>query len=129
MKRVNSLKAAVLAGLMAAALFGVPAQATHENVYINGQLVHPAVVVQIQRAIGMPLPGGVYYWDGRVLYDAWGNAVPLSLGGSGPTGYPGGSVGEVSPGGSSWGNSNTGIGGVYDNSGGCEGGSCVNIID
>jgi len=130
MKYGYVLKAALIAGVITAviALVGVPAHSTHQQVFINGQLVHPAVVGQIQQAIGIPLPGGTYFWDGQYLYDAAGNSVPLSYGG-GPTRYPGGSVGEVSPGGSSWGNSNTGISGTYDSSGGCEGGSCVNIID
>ena len=129
MKYGYVLKAALIAGVVTAvaALIGVPAHGGHQRVFINGQPVHPTVVAQIQQAIGMPLPGGAYVWDGQYLYDAAGNAVPLSYGG--PTRYPGGSVGQVSPGGSSWGNQNTGIGGVYDNSGGCEGGSCVNIID
>ena len=111
------------------ALGGLPARSGHQQVYINNQLMAPAVVAQIQQAIGRPLPGGAYYWDGQYLYDSYGNGVPLSLGGRGPTQYPGGATGEVHPGGSSWGNSNTGIGGVYDSTGGCEGGSCVNILD
>ena len=124
-------KAGLAAGIFIAAvgLGGLAARSGHQQVYINNQPVAPAVVAQIQQAIGRPLPGGAYFWDGQYLYDSYGNAVPLSLGGGGPTRYPGGAVGEAYPGGSSWGNSNTGIGGVYDSTGGCEGGSCVNILD
>ncbi len=126
------LKTGLIAGMFTAAvsLVSVPAQSQHQQVFINGQPMHPAVVAQIQQAIGMVLPGGAYSWNGQYLYDAYGNAVPLSLGGTGPTQYPGGTIGEVySDGSSSWGNPNTGIGGVYDSSGGCEAGSCVNILD
>jgi hypothetical protein len=126
------LKAGLIAGMFTAAvsLASVPAQSQYQQVFINGQPMHPAVVAQIQQAIGIILPSGEYFWDGQYLYDGYGNAVPLSLGGTGPTQYPGGTSGEVYPDGSgSWANQNTGIGGVYDPSGGCEAGSCVNILD
>ncbi len=132
MKLWEILKTGLFAGIFTAAvsLGSVPARSGHQGVYINYQLMNPAVVAQIQQAIGMQLPSGAYTWDGRYLYDSYGNAVPFSLGGTASTRYPGGATGEVyRDGSSSWGNSNTGIGGVYDPSGGCEGGSCVNILD
>jgi len=128
----HTCRTALIAGVFAdaASLASVPAQSGHQRVFINGQLVHRAVVAQIQQAIGMALPSGAYLWDGQYLYDGYGNAVPLAGRGAGPTRYPGGAVGEVYPGGASaWGNPNTGIGGVYDPSGGCEAGSCVNILN
>lgn len=132
MRLTTILKTGLIAGTLAAALSlgSLPARSGHQGVYINNQLTNPAVVAQIQQAIGMHLPSGAYTWDGQYLYDSYGNAVPLSLGGRAPTRYPGGATGEVyRDGSSSWGNTNTGIGGVYDPSGGCEGGSCVNILD
>ncbi len=114
------LKTGLIAGIFTAAisLASVPAQSGHQQIFINGQPIHPSVVAQIQHTTGVILQGGAYYWDGQYLYDSYGNVVPLSIGGTGSPQYPynrGGGSGQYPI--------------VIDPSGGCEAGSCVNILD
>ncbi len=116
----------IVAALIATlSLASVPAQGGHQQVFINGQPVHPTVVMQIQQATGVSLHGGAYAWDGQYLYDGYGNSVPLSLGGGG--------YGQQSANPGGWGGGGGGGGRhtdtVIDPGGGCEGGSCVNILD
>ena len=115
------LKTGLIACMFAAtlSLASVPAQSGHQQVYINGQLVQPALVAEIEQAIGVALPSGAYGWDGQYLYDGYGNSVPLYIRGPGPSQY------SYNPGGG--GGQHTDI--IIDPSGGCEAGSCVNIID
>jgi hypothetical protein len=102
------------------------------NATVNGR---PMTQQECQTAIhvyGRVVPGD-YYADGQ---GNWANANdPLHRGNTyldaqwAGGGVSGGSRGGDSYGGSWGGGSYTSPSGVYDASGGCEGGSCVNIID
>ena len=120
MKARSHIKRGVmLSAFLAAALIlgsGV-ASATHSSrmIFVNGVLLNPYQTMEADRSTGFRLPNGAYWYDDRT--GLWGVV-------GGPA------VGRVNTGANSrprrW-------GGLYpiviDPSGGCEGGSCVNILD
>ena len=113
----------VTALLVAAALAcaAIPASANHtggRTIFVNGQLLNPYQVAQADQNAGYRVPDGFYWLDHASGY--WGLVGGPALGRIAPSGGGGGSSGA---GGS--GHYNT----VIDTTGGCEGGSCVNIID
>ena len=98
------------------------------NATLNGRpmtLEECALAIQVY---GTVIPGD-YLVDG---YGNWINITnPMQRGNTynDAQGGSGGSWGSGEPYGGSWGGGSTGSpSGVYDGSGGCEGGGCVNII-
>ena len=107
--------AAFAAALICSGLTGGSAQADHDTrfVIVNGARLSPAQVLSAERAIGYRLPSGYYWYNEASGY--WG-----VIGGP-----PLGRITATNP--------RRGGGGQYpiliDPSGGCEAGSCVNILD
>ncbi len=111
-------RGAMLGAFLSAALIlgsGV-ASSTHSRVIlVNGVLLNPYQTVEADRNVGFRLPNGAYWLDYRT--GLWGAVGGPAVGrintrqNSRPVG--GGSLYPI----------------VIDPSGGCEGGSCVNILD
>ena len=115
---IRQLLAALILAVTSAG-FATSAWANHlsaRTIFVNGQLLNPYEVAQADQAAGYRLPSGFYWLDHGTGY--WGLVGGPALGRVAPTGGGGG-------GGGGQGHYNT----VIDPGGGCEGGSCVNIID
>jgi len=118
-----SVRRIFAAGLLAVAcaVAATPASAGHlggRYITVNGQPLNPRQMAEADWNVGLRLPNGHYWWDPNTGY--WGVVGGPALGRVAPA------VGRRPPGGG-------GGGGLFpitiDPDGGCEGGSCVNIID
>lgn len=115
----------IIAALFAvtSAVAAVPASANHLGtrlIIVNGERLTPHEIVEADRAVGYRLPNGRYWWNPNNGY--WGVVGGPPVGRVAPRrrqGYGGGGGRTPSR------QFNT----LIDSSGGCEGGSCVNIID
>jgi hypothetical protein len=116
----SSLAAALL--ITACLTAAAPAVADHLSgryITVNGQPLGPQEMAEADWNVGFRLPNGHYWWDPNTGY--WGLVGGAALGRVAPARRSRGSGGGG------------GGGGLYpitiDPSGGCEGGSCVNILD
>ena len=113
----------VAALLSLACMFStLPASANHlgyRYVTVNGERLNYQQMLEADRAVGFRLPNGHYWWDQRSGY--WGVVGRP----------PSGRVAPVRPQASRGGGRANGriTNTLIDPSGGCEGGSCVNILD
>lgn len=111
--------------LAVASVASAPAFANHTGgryITINSERLSDQQIVQADRNVGFRLPNGHYWWDLRTGF--WGVVGGPPLGFVSPALSGGGS--QQGGGGRANGRHfNT----LIDPSGGCEGGSCVNIID
>jgi hypothetical protein len=88
---------------------------------VNGQWLNPYEIAEVDQIAGFRLPNGYYWWNPRAcVWGVVGNPLPKGRAPCGGAHFGGGGGG-----GSHW---NRSAPPVIAPGGGCEGGSCVNIL-